>query len=454
MTTPRFAVLLSFFCSISFLHLQANTLHVPVDYPTIQSAIDQAETGDTVLVGPGTYPERLKFRGKDIVLASHFLTTGDPAFIEQTIIDAEHLGIAILLEEGETEATVITGFTIAGGGKEEEVLMPEFAGSIVCVGASPQILHNNIKNAYAVTMNYFGGIVCSHSHALIEYNRIDSIFGAFVQKTGGVVSHQSTTTIRYNEIKNISGGYVFQIGGGIVADSSDVLIEYNLIDSSNFDSNVRQGGIALVNSQGGIINNTIVHHNQGLRLEQSSQVNLVNNIIFYNQGLSEDFDNISIADSLSVLSARFNDIEGGVTDDTNLDAEPMFVNKETDFHLQANSPCIDQGDPNSPNDPDGTRADMGAFYFELVNSVNQSRDIPNLEVFPNPTSDAFFIKKELRKSNLLEVYNIWGQLQLRMTPDRNGMTKVAVHHLQNGTYFLLLKENQGLVARSKIVIAH
>jgi hypothetical protein len=33
------------------------------------------------------------------------------------------------------------------------------------------------------------------------------------------------------------------------------------------------------------------------------------------------------------------------------------------FHLQITSPCIDTGDPNSALDPDGTIADMGAFYF-------------------------------------------------------------------------------------------
>lgn len=35
-----------------------------------------------------------------------------------------------------------------------------------------------------------------------------------------------------------------------------------------------------------------------------------------------------------------------------------------DFHLLAISPCINTGDPNSPLDPDGTRADMGALYFD------------------------------------------------------------------------------------------
>jgi hypothetical protein len=43
---------------------------------------------------------------------------------------------------------------------------------------------------------------------------------------------------------------------------------------------------------------------------------------------------------------------------------PQFVSPTTDdFHLLATSPCVDTGDPASPLDPDGSRADMGALYY-------------------------------------------------------------------------------------------
>ena len=38
-------------------------------------------------------------------------------------------------------------------------------------------------------------------------------------------------------------------------------------------------------------------------------------------------------------------------------------NLAPNFRLNLSSPCIDAGDPNSPHDPDGTRADIGAYYF-------------------------------------------------------------------------------------------
>ena len=53
----------------------------------------------------------------------------------------------------------------------------------------------------------------------------------------------------------------------------------------------------------------------------------------------------------------------------NLAADPLFVNAAgKDFHLTAGSPCRDAGDPASPLDPDGSRADMGAFPFSTGTS--------------------------------------------------------------------------------------
>ncbi len=42
--------------------LVAAELHVPKDHPKIQSAIDAAKAGDTILVAPGTYLERIKLK--------------------------------------------------------------------------------------------------------------------------------------------------------------------------------------------------------------------------------------------------------------------------------------------------------------------------------------------------------------------------------------------------------
>src|SRR6516164_7182077 len=47
-----------------------NTIKVPADQPTIQAAINAANSGDTVLVSPGTYYENINFNGKAITVTS------------------------------------------------------------------------------------------------------------------------------------------------------------------------------------------------------------------------------------------------------------------------------------------------------------------------------------------------------------------------------------------------
>ena len=46
------------------------TINVPADHATIQSAIDAANNGDSILVAPGTYVENINFKGKDITVTS------------------------------------------------------------------------------------------------------------------------------------------------------------------------------------------------------------------------------------------------------------------------------------------------------------------------------------------------------------------------------------------------
>lgn len=57
--------------------------------------------------------------------------------------------------------------------------------------------------------------------------------------------------------------------------------------------------------------------------------------------------------------------------------DPLFVDyANEDYHLQAVSPCIDAGDPNSPHDPDSSITDMGAFYYHyLRGDANQDEKV-------------------------------------------------------------------------------
>ena len=59
------------------------------------------------------------------------------------------------------------------------------------------------------------------------------------------------------------------------------------------------------------------------------------------------------------------DILGGYPGIGNIDSDPLFVSADSgNFHMSEDSPCINSGDPASPPDPDGTRADMGAIPYD------------------------------------------------------------------------------------------
>lgn len=90
------------------------------------------------------------------------------------------------------------------------------------------------------------------------------------------------------------------------------------------------------------------------------------NLIFANtRGSLFDIDRdarYSIQYSISNTSA--------VSGTGNITGDPLLKDPANlDFRLQAGSPAIDSGNPSSPNDPDGSRSDMGAFHFNAFSAV-------------------------------------------------------------------------------------
>jgi len=86
-----------------------SVIHVPGDFPDIQSAINAASNGDTVMVGDGTFTgtnnRNLRLWGKAITVRS---ANG----LSATTIDCSSSGRGFLVIDGEGQDTVIEGFTI------------------------------------------------------------------------------------------------------------------------------------------------------------------------------------------------------------------------------------------------------------------------------------------------------------------------------------------------------
>ena len=170
--------------SISFIYVaslltlislgaSADTINVPDEYPTIQEAINNAQSGDTVLVAAGVYTENINFSGKDIVVGSLYMTTRNIDLISQTIIDADSGSVVSIVNE-EGPAAQLIGFTITGG--TGTVINQEFfGGGIFIKNASPVIQDNIIKENVMLMgcANRGGGLaITDSSNPLIIRNTI------------------------------------------------------------------------------------------------------------------------------------------------------------------------------------------------------------------------------------------------------------------------------------------
>lgn len=148
----------------------AATIHVPAEQPTIQSGLDIAQNGDTVLVDDGVYTGEgnvnLDFKGKRITLKSK---NGADA----TVIDCEklHETRGFYFHNGETNESVLDGFTITNGSHQ-------FGGAVTLVSASP-----TIKNC-VVQDNLTSGIHCINSDLIILDSIISHNIGVGVAISG------------------------------------------------------------------------------------------------------------------------------------------------------------------------------------------------------------------------------------------------------------------------------
>lgn len=174
----------------------------------------------------------------------------------------------------------------------------------------------------------------------------------------------------------------------------------------------------------------------------------VNNIIYGNIANEEP----EFAVELGTINLNYSCSSQNLAGTGNITNNPNFINPTNDdFHLQQGSHCIDAGDPTSPLDPDGTRADMGALYFDqsAVPIIANQNGVPDqyflFQAYPNPFNPSTTIRYQLpQPANVkLEIYNALGQLVRSLVNSRieagdhevawNGKNDMGVQ-LSSGVY--------------------
>jgi hypothetical protein len=324
------------------------TLHVPTDFRTIQSAINDVNSmvPEEVLVAPGIYFENINFYGKAMTVISE---QGPAA----TIIDGRALGPVVAFGNHETSNSIISGFTIqngtdhVGGGQ---------AGGVTVDFSSPTIVSNIFRN------NQMGDGSAS-----------------------ALSGNGSSPLVSDNYFVNNSGSAVMTF----VNDSLPIVA-----DNIFFNNNGVAVHISLPAGQGAIVlNNTIVSNAVGIQIELYDSVSGV----YANNILAENTLNVSGVPHGAIYPPLFswanNLVSGGqnyvgIPDQTgtngNLHLNPFFACEPSgNFHLLPGSPCIDAG-TNVPGFMPGTDfdgqpriqpgasngvavVDIGAYEFNFSN---------------------------------------------------------------------------------------
>ncbi len=154
----RVLVAFAVFCCNTLLW--ANTLTVPGQYTTINSALSAASAGDTVLVSPGVYFEYILWpSGKP---GLHLMSVGDSS---NTIIDGGGTSRVMRFSSSSIDSTnVIDGFSLRNGYRfTGNILFPQMgAGIYIWNGAHPFFRNCQIYN------NTGGGIVFYGAGIAIE----------------------------------------------------------------------------------------------------------------------------------------------------------------------------------------------------------------------------------------------------------------------------------------------
>jgi len=138
-------------------------------------------------------------------------------------------------------------------------------------------------------------------------------------------------------VGNVIVRNVAYYGGGIACTASDPIIASNTIGGNQADEG------------GGIV---CFYH---------SYPTVFNSIVWNNQAGTGSSIHVDLSSEPIVT---YSNVEGGWTGLGNLDEDPMFVRVgRRDVRLLWPSPSIDAGHPDSL-DPDSTRGDMGALFFD------------------------------------------------------------------------------------------
>ncbi len=313
---------------------RADVLHVPSQYPTIQTGIDAAVNGDVVEIADGTYTgvdnKNLDFSGKAITVRS---ASGDPALC---VIDCEQDGRGFHFHSGEGPDSVVEGMTVTNGYVDKG---SPGGGGVRCYGSSPTLTNCTITGNSA---RNGGGVRCSRqssptlTNCTISGNTAEGGWGEN-GGGGGIRCYNGSNPTLIG--CTISGNSADGGGGGVRCHGSSPTLTNCTITGNSAHNG---GGVRCSGQSSPTLTNCTISGNRarwsGGVLSKDSSPTLTNCILW--NDTPQEFHLTS-----GTLVVTYCNVQGGWPGTGNIKFDPLFVDPgNADYRLSACSPCIDAGD--------------------------------------------------------------------------------------------------------------
>jgi len=327
-----------------------NTIRVPLDQPTIRDGIDAAQDGDLVLVSPGVYNEQLTLSGKTIILASEFYTTGDPAYIDSTVVDGGGQTV-ITVFDTVGENTSIIGLTIRNGDDgisafgKLHILNNRIINTddgIDYEGGGGVCRDNTFENNSDDGIDLDGSTEVTIEGNLIQNNEDDGIEIRLHAYSGptlnivirdNIISNNGEDGIQLIDYDDLSDR-IFIIERNLIADNA--MVGLGLMDDGITTEDYRAASIP---ERIYLINNTFV--NNPYAVTGGDNLMAINNLFVNSSNTAlKGVDGESIAAHQLFWNNRMDNQGSNLDLATTINADPIF---DLAYSLQEGSPAIDAG---------------------------------------------------------------------------------------------------------------
>ncbi|MBZ0263293.1 T9SS type A sorting domain-containing protein [bacterium] len=268
-------VFVAFIVLLHFNTSNSTILHIPLDYETIQDAVDSSLAGDTLLLAEGLYTEHVDVTEHGLTIGSHFILDGDTTHIAQTRWTAPEGETALHYQLTNQDQIRLLGVQLENCNREDNEEVP-YGGGICSVGGTSNVVV---------------------SDCIFEGNRSRLGGGAYLN--GNQVTVKNCTFFQNS---------ASVVGGGLVVNSStSTLLNNRFIANNSWDA----GGCELISSATAVVRNnqflenSSTHVAGGIRVFHTGELYIEYNDLRQNRSGQGGGLVIADTDAIMVTSNRF-----------------------------------------------------------------------------------------------------------------------------------------------------